>query len=104
MGGKIFEFLPLARRGVVTNPIIGNKWTPYPQRSWTAPATLVRKSAGLFLHGGRAGQITGRSGLFGSPEGAWDTASETLRQTHIIYKKKPFKTVLSKIPLMYDDC
>lgn len=41
--------------------------------------------------------------FFGTPETAWDAASELSKQVHIIYKAKPFQTVLSQMPPMYDD-
>ena len=44
------------------------------------------------------------AGLYaGTPETAWDAASELSRQVHIIYKDQPFHTVLSNMPPMYDD-
>ncbi len=86
---------------VVTNPlIIGNKWTPVrkvvdragamvplPKRC-IAMVVEKRDLAGLFI---------------GTPEGAWDAASELSRQLHIEYKDRPFHTVLSCAPAMYDE-
>jgi len=44
------------------------------------------------------------AGIFvGSPEGAWDQASDLSRTLHIIYKDRPFQTVLSCAPPMYDE-
>ncbi len=44
------------------------------------------------------------AGLFiGSPEGAWDEASELSKRLHITYKDRPFHTVLSCAPKMYDE-
>ena len=43
-------------------------------------------------------------GLFsGTPETAWEQASELSRQLHITYKEKPFHTILSCAPPMYDE-
>jgi nickel-dependent lactate racemase len=43
-------------------------------------------------------------GLFsGTPEEAWSRAADLSAQANIIYKKKPFKTVLSRAPEMYDE-
>jgi nickel-dependent lactate racemase len=39
----------------------------------------------------------------GTPEGAWDAASELSRQLHITYKEKPFHTIVSCAPKMYDE-
>jgi lactate racemase len=87
---------------VVTNPmIIGNKWTPVRKVVDRAGAmvnvdklcfclvvTPDQKLAGLFA---------------GSPEAAWDQASDLSRQVHITYKEKPFHTILSCAPPMYDE-
>jgi nickel-dependent lactate racemase len=44
------------------------------------------------------------AGVFaGSPESAWDAASELSRQRHITYKDHPFHTILSCAPKMYDE-
>lgn len=40
---------------------------------------------------------------FGSPEEAWSAAADRAAETHIIYKDKPFKSVLAIAPAMYDD-
>ena len=43
-------------------------------------------------------------GLFcGSPETAWRDAADVSNEVHIVRKPKPFHTVLSCAPLMYDD-
>jgi nickel-dependent lactate racemase len=86
---------------VVTNPmIIGNKWTPVrkvvdmaasfikQERLCLAPVVDDKRFAGLFA---------------GTPEGAWDEASELSSQIHITYKERPFHTVLSCAPPMYDE-
>jgi lactate racemase len=86
---------------MVTNPmIIGNKWTPVRRvvdrcgQMVAVPklciAMVVEKAelAGLFI---------------GTPEGAWDEASELSKKLHITYKERPFHTVLSCAPPMYDE-
>src|ERR1051326_1608948 len=100
-GPKILNFFHWLG-AVVTNPmIIGNKWTP------------VRKVVD------RAGALVGvdklcfamvvapdksLAGLFiGTPESAWDAASELSKEVHIIYKDRPFHTVVSVLPKMYDE-
>lgn len=44
-----------------------------------------------------------RAIFFGSPEGAWDRAADLSAKTHIIYKERPFKSVLALAPPMYDE-
>ncbi len=86
---------------VVTNPlIIGNKWTPVRRvvdrvgamvsvpKLYIAMVVEQAELAGLFI---------------GSPEGAWDEASELSKRLHITYKDRPFHTVLSCAPKMYDE-
>jgi len=46
----------------------------------------------------------GLAGLFaGTPESAWDGASDLSRERHIAYREKPFHTILSCAPKMYDE-
>ena len=86
---------------VVTNPmIIGNKWTP---------VRAVVDKAGSMVSVPKlcfALVVDGKelAGVFaGSPESAWDAASELSRQRHITYKDQPFHTILSCAPKMYDE-
>ncbi|NLF58005.1 MAG: DUF2088 domain-containing protein, partial [Candidatus Hydrogenedens sp.] len=44
-----------------------------------------------------------RAVFFGTPEEAWDTAADLSAKTHIIYKDRPFKSVLAMAPPMYDE-
>ena len=86
---------------VVTNPmIIGNKWTPVRKVVDRAGAMVnVDKLCFCMVVDGK-----NLAGLYaGSPEGAWDAASELSRQVHITYKEKPFQTILSCAPPMYDE-
>jgi lactate racemase len=86
---------------VITNPmIIGHKWTPV-RRVVDRAAGMVQISKLCFClvvdHGEPAGLFVG------SPEAAWSEASELSRQYHITYKDKPFHTILSCAPPMYDE-
>jgi len=86
---------------VVTNPmIIGNKWTPV-RKVVDRAASLVPMAKTCF-----ALVVDGPdwAGLFaGSPEAAWDAASDLSRERHIVRKSKPFQTILSCAPKMYDE-
>ncbi len=87
---------------VVTNPmIIGNKWTPVrrvvdragalvpvPKRCLAMVVRPDKSLAGLFI---------------GTPESAWDAASEVSREVHVTRVDRPFHTVLSCCPPMYDE-
>lgn len=41
--------------------------------------------------------------FFGTPEEAWDRAADLSAKTHIVYKDRPFKSVLAMAPPMYDE-
>ena len=86
---------------VVTNPmIIGNKWTPV-RRVVDRAASLVSVPKSCLAMVVDHGQL---AGLFcGSPESAWNEASELSRKLHIELKDRPFHTVLSCAPAMYDE-
>lgn len=86
---------------VITNPkIIGNKWTPV-RRVVDRAAALVpvaRTAFCMVVSGG------GLAGLYaGSPEDAWSEAADLSDKLHIVYKERPFHTVLSCAPSMYDE-
>ncbi len=86
---------------VVTNPmIIGNKWTPV-RRVVDRVGGMVQVSKLCLCMVVDHAQL---AGLFiGSPEGAWDEASELSKKLHIETKDRPFHTVLSCAPKMYDE-
>ncbi|MEI2725927.1 MAG: lactate racemase domain-containing protein [Verrucomicrobiota bacterium] len=100
-GPKILNFFHWLG-AVVTNPmIIGNKWTPV-RKVVDRAGALVSVSKRCFAM--VVAPDKSLAGLFfGTPETAWDAASELSKQVHIIYKAKPFQTVLSQMPPMYDD-
>lgn len=86
---------------VITNAqIIGVKWTPV-RRVVDRAAALVplpKLAFCMVVHEG------GLAGLYaGSPEAAWSQAVDLSDQLHIIYKDRPFHTVLSCAPPMYDE-
>lgn len=86
---------------VVTNPmIIGHKWTPVRKVVDRAAALVPVPKRCLCMVVDKGGL----AGLFaGTPEQAWDEASELSRRLHITYKKHPFHTILSCAPAMYDE-
>jgi nickel-dependent lactate racemase len=100
-GPKILNFFHWLG-AVCTNPmIIGSKWTP---------VRKVVDRAGAMVNVGKCcfamvvAPDKSLAGLFfGTPESAWDAASELSRQVHITYVERPFKTVLSCAPAMYDE-
>lgn len=86
---------------VVTNPmIIGRKRTPVRAVVDRAAAMVdVDKLCFCMVVDGHA-----LAGLYsGSPESAWDAASELSRERNITFKDRSFDTILSCAPLMYDE-
>ena len=86
---------------VITNPmIIGNKWTPVRKVVDRAAAmvTVEKLCFCLVVRG------SGLAGIFaGTPEAAWEAASDLSQELHIVRKPQPFHTVLSCAPAMYDE-
>ena len=86
---------------LITNPsIIGTKYTPV-RAVVDRSASLVpvpRKCISLVVEGQNL------AGLYiGTPEEAWEAASALSDQVHIVYTDRPFKSVLSCAPAMYDE-
>jgi nickel-dependent lactate racemase len=86
---------------VITNPkIIGNKWTPV-RRVVDRAAALVPVPRFAFCMVVGAG---GLAGLYaGTPEAAWSRAADLSDRLHVVSKERPFHTVLSAAPAMYDE-
>jgi nickel-dependent lactate racemase len=87
---------------VVTNPmIIGNKWTPV-RKVVDRAGAMVKVDKLCFCM--VVDPQKNLAGLFTStPEEAWDKASDHSRKLHITYKEKPFHTIVSCAPPMYDE-
>jgi len=100
-GPKILNFFHWLG-AVCTNPmIIGNKWTPV-RKVVDRAAALVDVDKRCFAM--VVAPDKSLAGLaFGTPESAWDAASELSREIHITRVPRPFQTVLSCAPPMYDE-
>ncbi len=87
--------------GVITNPkIIGHKWTAVRKVIDRAGAAvqIPKLCFALVVEG------AGLRGVFhGTPETAWDLASDLSSRTHIEYHDRPYHTILSCAPPMYDE-
>ena len=86
---------------LITNPgIIGTKHTPV-RAVVDKAASMVpveRKCVSLVLQGSTL------VGLFaGTPEDAWNAAADLSAQVNVVYEEKPFRSVLSCAPAMYDE-
>jgi nickel-dependent lactate racemase len=87
---------------VVTNPmIIGTKWTPVRRVVDRAGAMVKVDKLCLAMVVSPNKDL---AGVFaGTPEAAWDAASDLSAKIHIVYKDRPFHTILSCAPAMYDE-
>ena len=99
-GPEILNFFHWLGAVITTPKIIGNKWTPVRRVVDRAGSMVnVPKLAFCMVVEGQ-----GLAGLFaGTPEAAWDGASDLSGQRHIVYKDKPFHTILSCAPRMYEE-
>lgn len=86
---------------LISNPVInGTKYTPV-RRVVDLAASLIpveRYAFCLTVVGKQCKAI-----FAGAPEEAWDAAADLSSRVHIIYKDKPFKSVLAIAPEMYDE-
>lgn len=86
---------------LITSPvIIGRKLTPVRTVIDTAAAMLPvpRLCMSLVTH------ATGLAGLFcGTPEETWSAAADLSDRIHVVYKERPYASVLSCAPEMYGD-
>ena len=100
-GPKILNFFHWLGAGCTNPMIIGNKWTPV-RKVVDRAGKLVSVDKLCFCM--VVAPNKDLAGLFaGTPEAAWDGASELSNKVHTTYKDKPFKTVLSCAPPMYDE-
>ena len=86
---------------VLTNPRInGNKWTPSREIVEKA-ASFVKVPRKLFAIVAVENRL---HGIFvGDCLSAWEKAADLSAKVHIVYKEKPYQTILGIAPEMYDD-
>lgn len=100
-GPGILNFFHWLGAVITTPKIIGHKWTPVRRVVDRAAALVPLPKYCLALVVDPAG---GLLGLFaGTPESAWDAACELSRQHHVVYKDRPYHTILACAPEMYDE-
>jgi nickel-dependent lactate racemase len=87
---------------VVTNPmIIGRKWTPVRRVIDRAAAMVQMDKVAFCMVVAPDKRLLGLYG--GTPEAAWDSASDMSARVHVTRKEHPFHTILSCAPTMYDE-
>ena len=86
---------------VCTNPLInGNIWTP-PRKVVEKAASYIQVPRKLFAIVAVEDKL---KGLFiGDCVEAWEKAARLSEKVHIVYKDRPYKTILGIAPKMYDD-
>jgi len=86
---------------VITNPrIIGHKWTPV-RKVVNRAAEMVPTRCHAFCLVVNGASLAGV--FFGPTTEAWSQAANLSAQVHIVRKPRPFHTVLSCAPPMYDE-
>jgi nickel-dependent lactate racemase len=99
-GGDVLNFFHWLG-AVITNPkTIGVKWTPV-RKVVDRAGALVKVPKMAFCMAVSGKDLTGL--YAGTPEAAWSAAADLSDKVHIVYKDKPFHTVLSRAPEMYED-
>jgi lactate racemase len=99
-GPEVLNFFHWLSAVITIPKMIGRKWTPV-RKVIDRSASFLKMEKLCFCM-----VVDGKelAGLFaGTPESAWDAASDLSNQLHIIYKDKPFHTILSCAPAMYDE-
>ncbi len=100
-GPKLLNFFHWLGAVITTPKIIGSKWTPVRKVIDRAASLLKidKQCIAMVVQPDKS-----LAGLFiGSPEEAWNQASELSRQLHIVQMDRPFHTILSCVPTMYDE-
>jgi nickel-dependent lactate racemase len=86
---------------VITNPAInGNKWTAT-RAVVEKAASFIKKPHELFAIVAVSNELKGI--FIGDCKQAWEKAADLSAKVHIVYKDRPFKTVLGIAPKMYED-
>jgi lactate racemase len=100
-GPAILNFFHWLGAVITTPRIIGNQWTPVRRVVDRAASLVTVPKLGFSLVVAPDGNL---AGLFaGTPEAAWDAAVGLSRTRHIAYMDRPFHTILSCAPAMYEE-
>ena len=100
-GPEILNFFHWLGALITNYGIIGVKQTPVRAVVDKAAALIPVQRRCLSFVVKSADEVYGLA--YGSPESAWSRAADLSGQVHITRKPKPFNTVLSCAPLMYDE-
>lgn len=109
-GAEVINFTHWLGAVMTNYAIIGTKHTPVRAvinraaamiaRPKLCCAMVVAPAKGEVIHAA----VPPLNGLyFGTPEEAWEAASDLSSQVHVVWVDKPYKRVLSVMPHLYDD-
>lgn len=99
-GSEIINFFHWLSAVITIPVIIGNKWTP-PRQVVEKAASFIQMPRKLFAIVSVDNKL---NGLFiGDCKEAWEKAADLSKEVHIVYKDKPYHTILGEAPKMYDD-
>ncbi len=99
-GPEVINFSHWLGAVMTSYELIGTKHTPV-RRVIDRAASFIDRSKLCFSMVVRG---EGLAGLYiGTPENAWEAASELSSKLHIVWVDKPFKRVLSVMPKLYSD-
>ena len=99
-GAEILNFFHWLGALITNYEINGTKYTPVRAVVDKAAALITVEKRCFCLNVVRKNT---KAVFFGTPEEAWSAAADLSAQTHIIYKDRPFKSVLAMAPPMYDE-
>jgi nickel-dependent lactate racemase len=100
-GGDFVHFFHWLGAVITCGSTIGFKHTPVRAVVDKAAAlvTVARHCLAMVVDGEGA-----LAGLWaGTPEEAWEAAADLSARMHVVYKPRPFRTVLGRAPEMYDE-
>jgi nickel-dependent lactate racemase len=100
-GPEVLNFFHWLGAVVTTPRIIGHADTPVRRVVDRAAAMVSVRKDGLALVVDAGGNLAGA--YWGTPEAAWASAVGLSRQLHVREVERPFHTILSCAPAMYDE-
>lgn len=111
-GPEVINFTHWLGAVITNRVIIGTKHTPVRAVIDRAAAMIPRPRLCCAMvvapavgdkHVGADGRPPLQGLYFGTPEEAWEAASDLSSQVHIVWVERPYRRVLSVMPKLYDD-
>ena len=99
-GSDVINFSHWLGALITSYALIGQKHTPV-RRVIDRAAAMIRIPKLCFSMVVKGESLAGL--YIGSPEDAWEAASDLSSQLHIVWVDRPYKRVLSVMPKLYDD-